>query len=183
MLAAAGFVCGSCLLSQRSRHSHSCSARIKHAQHGRTLAIAAKVQLKVLAHEQAQDSLSNRMSHAGPTKRKSKCSAVIAVSAPSASSTLAFTNGRSKGSSLDASSISLLVETDEHYTKLLHKLLGGRSVESPTPSTSRVPSPASEPFDQLPRTVRVQPPVVGPHAAARPEEDERSEEFLRAPCR
>ena len=182
MLARAGFVCGSCLLSQRSRHSHSCSARIKHAQHGRTLAIAAKVQLKVLAHEQAQDSLSNRMSHAGPTKRKSKCSAVIAVSAPSASSTLAFTNGRSKGSSLDASSISLLVETDEHYTKLLHKLLGGRSVESPTPSTSRVPSPASVPF-QLPRTVRVTPPVVGPHAAARPEEDERSEEFLRAPCR
>ena len=148
MLAGAGFVCGSCLLSQRSRHSHSCSARIKHAQHGRTLAIAAKVQLKVLAHEQAQDSLSNRMSHAGPTKRKSKCSAVIAVSAPSASSTLAFTNGRSKGSSLDASSISLLVETDEHYTKLPHKLLGGRSVESPTPSTSRVPSPASdEPFE------------------------------------
>ena len=169
MLARAGFVCGSCLLSQRSRHSHSCSARIKHAQHGRTLAIAAKVQLKVLAHEQAQDSLSNRMSHAGPTKRKSKCSAVIALSAPSASSTLAFTNGRSKGSSLDASSISLLLETDEPYTKLPHKLLGGRSVESPTPSTSRVPSPASGPFDecedseseestlpfQLPRTVRV----------------------------
>ena len=141
MLAAAGFVCGSCLLSQRSRHSHSCSARKKHAQHGRTLANAAKVQLKVLAREQAQDSLSNCMSHEGPTKRKSKCSAVIALSAPSASSTLAFTNGRSKGSSLDASSISLLLETDEPYTKLPHKLLGGRSVESPTPSSFKCPLP------------------------------------------
>ena len=72
------------------------------------------------------------MSHEGPTRRKSKCSAVIALSAPSASSTLAFLNGRSKGSSLDASSIARLLETDEPYTKLPHKLLGGRSVE-PTP--------------------------------------------------